>query len=211
MFENLRGRRAGYIDEQNLRRFAVMVPLLKKEDGIHVVFEQRSGRLNRQPGEICFPGGARDGEETPLENAVRETAEELCIGRDQIDVIAQMDTMLTAYSNEVSVFLCELKGYEMTFSGAEVSRIFTVPLHFFMENPPQAYPVAIKEEPMEGFPFDRIPGGRGYYWRQGRRNVYFYQYGSDTIWGLTAYILHSVVGIMQKEAEASSGSGRQLS
>ena len=75
MFEELKDRRAGYIGAENYRKFAVMVPLLKQKDGIHVLFEKRSSRLNRQPGEICFPGGARDGDETPLENAVRETSE----------------------------------------------------------------------------------------------------------------------------------------
>lgn len=204
MFEELKGRRAGYIGAENYRKFAVMVPLLKQKDGIHVLFEKRSSRLNRQPGEICFPGGAREGDETPLENAVRETSEELCLPREKIHVIAQMDTMLTAYNNEVSVFLCELEDYQMSFSNSEVGEVFTVPLRFLLENPPSVYQIAVTETPMEGFPYDRVPGGRDYYWRQGRRNVYFYDdYEGNTIWGLTAYIMQSVIKILQKEVKKS--------
>ena len=151
--------------------------------------------------EICFPGGARDPGETALENAVRETSEELCLAPDRIHVIAQMDTMLTAYNNEVSVFLCELEGYEMTYSKAEVGELFTVPLRYFLDHPPASYQIDVTETPQEDFPYDRVPGGRNYYWRQGSRKVYFYDdYKGNTIWGLTAYIMQSVAKILHNEA-----------
>ena len=57
MFETLKDRVAQAIDEDIYKQYSVMVPLIRKEDGIHVLFEQRASRLKRQPGEICFPGG----------------------------------------------------------------------------------------------------------------------------------------------------------
>ena len=54
MFETLKGRIPKSIDEDEYRKFAVMVALLKQEDGLHVVFEKRAGGLKRQPGEtVC--------------------------------------------------------------------------------------------------------------------------------------------------------------
>ena len=50
MFETLKGRIPKSIDEDEYRKFAVMVALLKQEDGLHVVFEKRAGGLKRQPG-----------------------------------------------------------------------------------------------------------------------------------------------------------------
>lgn len=44
----------------NFSKYAVLLPLLEKEDGIHVLFEERSHKLRRQPGDICFPGGRID-------------------------------------------------------------------------------------------------------------------------------------------------------
>ena len=137
MFETLRGRIPKSIDEDEYRKFAVMVALLKQEDGLHVVFEKRAGGLKRQPGEICLPGGARDGNESSETNAIRETMEELKVSREQIHMIAQMDTLYTAYDNKVSVYLCELTDYEMTYNKDEVAEIFTVPLKFFMEVVPR--------------------------------------------------------------------------
>ena len=60
MFEALKGRIPKSIDENEYRKFAVMVALVKREDELHIVFEKRAGGLKRQPGEICLPGGARD-------------------------------------------------------------------------------------------------------------------------------------------------------
>ena len=105
MFETLKGRIPKSIDEDEYRKFAVMVALLEQEDGLHVVFEKRAGGLKRQPGEICLPGGARDGNESSEDNAIRETMEELEISREQIHMITQMDTLYTAYDNKVSVTL----------------------------------------------------------------------------------------------------------
>lgn len=139
MFETLKGRIPKSIDEDEYRKFAVMVALLKQEDGLHVVFEKRAGGLKRQPGEICLPGGARDGNESSETNAIRETMEELKVSREQIHMIAQMDTLYTAYDNKVSVYLCELTDYEMTYNKDEVAEIFIVPLKFFMETEPEAY------------------------------------------------------------------------
>ena len=44
MFETLKGRIPKSIDEDEYRKFAVMVALLKQEDGLHVVFETTAGR-----------------------------------------------------------------------------------------------------------------------------------------------------------------------
>ena len=47
---------------------------------MHVVFENRAGGLKRQPGEICLPGGARDGNESSEDSHIRDD-EELEISR----------------------------------------------------------------------------------------------------------------------------------
>lgn len=202
MLDCLKGRMPKSIDEDSYRQFAVMVALVPGDDGPYVIFEKRAGNLKRQPGEICLPGGARDGNESPLTNAVRETMEELQIAETQIRVIAQMDTLLTAYDNKISVFLCELTDYHMTRAQAEVEEIFTVPLRFFMETRPEVYVNTVKLLPPENFPYDRIPGGRDYHWRDGHKNVYFYYYEDKVIWGMTAYIMQSVVKIIREEAGA---------
>ena len=205
MFERLQNRTAQAIDEDIYSQFSVMIPLIRKEDGLHVLFEQRASRLKRQPDEICFPGGGRDPGETPLENAVRETMEELLLKRDQIHVIAEMDYMLTVYGNKINAFMCELTDYQMQFSEAEVARVFTVPLRFFLNTRPEVYYNTIIARQPENFPFDKVPGGRKYPWKNGRTGIYFYYYEDYVIWGLTAYIMQGVVKTLKAEAGLREG------
>ena len=47
------------------RAFAVLVPLVEREDGLHVLYEVRALTLRHQPGEVCFPGGHIEAGETP--------------------------------------------------------------------------------------------------------------------------------------------------
>ena len=73
------------------RAFAVLVPLVEREDGIRVLYEVRALTLRRQPGEVCFPGGHMEVGETPEQCALRETEEELGIPMDKIRVLGRLD------------------------------------------------------------------------------------------------------------------------
>ena len=55
---------------------AVLLPLVRTEEGLCVLFEKRTGSISH-PGETCFPGGAVEAGESPREAVIRETAEEL--------------------------------------------------------------------------------------------------------------------------------------
>ena len=39
---------------------AVMLPLVETSEGLSILFQVRSMKLNWQPGDICFPGGRRE-------------------------------------------------------------------------------------------------------------------------------------------------------
>ena len=79
--EDFLTRRPGMIGEEKFRQYAVLVPLINISGVTYLIFEKRSNKLKRQPGEICFPGGKLEENETMQECAVRETEEELLIFR----------------------------------------------------------------------------------------------------------------------------------
>ena len=45
--------------------YAVLVPLVRRRGAAHLLFEVRADTLNRQPGEVCFPGGRIEAGEPP--------------------------------------------------------------------------------------------------------------------------------------------------
>lgn len=59
-------------------RYAVLCPLVEREDGLHFLYEVRAAPSVRA-GEVCFPGGRMETGESPAECALRETEEELAI------------------------------------------------------------------------------------------------------------------------------------
>jgi peroxisomal coenzyme A diphosphatase NUDT7 len=181
-------------------KFAVMVPLIKKADGIHVLFEVRSLQLRRQPGEICFPGGRIDPEDSDEKSAaIRETTEELGISKEKLSEVYPLDFMISPFGMMIYPFVAILESPEkFQLNPAEVGEIFTVPLSYFIENAPDIYRIHFKVEPEENFPFDLIIGGENYNWRTRALDEYFYLYEEKAIWGLTAKILSHFIEILKQ-------------
>lgn len=171
------------------RGSAVLIPLIRKEDSWHVLFELRALDLDAQPGEVCFPGGRVEPGETPRDAAVRETMEELLINEDQIEVIAPLDGLPGPGGPSIWPFLGILSDYKNTWSDEEVDHTFTVPLSYFLKTEPEVYDTLQITVPGNDFPFDKIPGGKDYPWKKRHYTVLFYQETDPLIWGITAKII----------------------
>ncbi|MEH7416637.1 CoA pyrophosphatase [Neobacillus drentensis] len=191
VLNKLNGHTPKILGSERFSKYAVLLPLLQKEDGIHVLFEVRSLELRRQPGEICFPGGRIDAQDINEQDAaIRETVEELGINNLDITDVFPLDYMISPFGMILYPYVGYIKNPEkIQPSPAEVGEIFTVPLSFLIHNKPEIYRVSLKAEPEENFPFELIPGGENYNWRARGMDEYFYRYGGKTIWGLTARIL----------------------
>lgn len=182
----------------HLRPSAVLLPLSDGPDGMDVILEVRSEKLAVQPGAICLPGGRlkyADGvpSETPREAAIRETAEELCLSRAKIEILGALPTVPAPDGSTVYPFAGRVLDYTDTFDRTETGGILRVPLAFFQGTEPEVYVVDLVTEPREDFPFERIPGGRGYPWTKKPYEMLFYQYEGQTIWGMTARVIRDYI------------------
>ena len=187
------------------RKNAVLIPLIEEEGELSILFEVRQAGI-RQGGEICFPGGKIEEKETAEEAAVRETAEELLIPREKIEVIAPMHTMSGPGGAKISSCIGILHDYRGTYSSQEVDHVFTVPLSWFAAYEPRISRGAMKVETAEDFPYEFLPGGRDYPWRSIPRKFYFYESRGGVIWGITAQLLYHCLKVILKEEPAPEGS-----
>ena len=196
------GRKPGA--EGNFKFFSVLVPLVEKENGLYLLYEVRAQNMARQPGEICFPGGELEPDESTEECALRETWEEIGIPQEEIRVIAQLDTLYT-YSNFAMYcylgVIQEAALKNLKFSENEVAEVFLVSLDELMTVAPEVYPVKAIPQIPEDFPYDKVYQGKPYPWRGGNGSVPIYEVDNRVIWGLTARITKRFLEIIADKEE----------
>lgn len=211
IYAKLHRRPAGIDKLDRLWEAAVLLPIVNTEEGPSILFEVRALNLNRQPGEICFPGGKFEcGDKEFLATAVRETCEELGVEEQDIDVIGELDSLVTHMGPIIHPFVGVLKNHEkIRFNPDEVHEVFTVPIRDLLEQEPVRSSMLLADKPTEEFPFELVPD-RKRDWRFHKEYyVYFYRYKNYVIWGLTARMLYAFLrrnrAILQSLLETKEG------
>ncbi|NMD71170.1 CoA pyrophosphatase [Bacillus sp. DNRA2] len=201
ILKKLESRQASMLDTENYSKFAVLLPLIEKEDGYHILFEVRAYNMRRQPGEICFPGGRIDpGDVNEQYTAIRETSEELGISPENVRQVVPLNYMVNALGRIIYPFAGVIENVEQIKPNeSEVAEVFTVPVEFFQKYDPEVYKVHLQAQPEREFPFDLIIGGENYNWHKSHIDEYFYKYEDRVIWGLTARILHHFLELIQAQ------------
>lgn len=187
-------------------KFAVLLPLYyeEKDDRWYILYERRAMSLRKQPGEISFPGGQLEKDESFKMAAIRETMEELEIGEQNIDVLGELDYIVSAENLIVRCFLGRIKDIsfdQIKPSQDEVDHIFKVPLDFFLKTEPLVYSLPMKIELVDDFPYYLIPNGKKYDFAKGKHEIIFYQYEDYTIWGFTAKMTWGFIDIIKNKGE----------
>ncbi len=170
---------------------AVLVPLVYSESELCLIFEKRALHLKTQPGEICFPGGKSEKEDLNFqETAIRECCEELGITADIIEIIADLDVHVSPFGFMVIpilAFISDITAINPNYD--EVDKLLVVPLAYLRQQVPMERELKFIIDQDTDFPYELIPGGRDYPFRETKLQNYFYFYENEVIWGLTARIL----------------------
>lgn len=177
------------------RNYAVLCPLVEREDGLHLLFEVRAPQL-RQGGEVCFPGGRREEDESIPDCALRETEEELSIPRKEIRLLGMPDFICNPRGFLLSpvLGLVSPQGFAaMRPSPAEVKEAFTVPLAFFRETEPELWRYELLPQVPEDFPYEPVGISRDYPWARGQAEVPIWHYQGHVIWGMTARLVREII------------------
>lgn len=163
-----------------LRDAAVLLPLFVDDSGdTRLLLTRRSGRLRNHRGEVAFPGGRLDADETPLQAALREASEEVALPSSAVRIVGELEPLTTVVSSSRITPLVGIVDDmnallpSLTPSPSEVDRIFTVSLTELV------HADCYREEI---WPFS-----------DGTFPVWFFEVEDDTIWGATARMIRRLL------------------
>ena len=170
---------------------AVLVPLVERDGELFLLYEVRSAAVS-QPGEVCFPGGRMESDETPIQCALRETYEELGIAETDISVLGSLDFLYIRGDRLLYPILAEIKPEALSRMrplADEVSDVFLVPLRWLKEHPPAFYrhrqPVDVPD-----FPYEDVGVTPDYRWVSHFMEIPVYHGLPHHLWGMTARITY---------------------
>jgi peroxisomal coenzyme A diphosphatase NUDT7 len=199
--ERLQAKKLRMENEGDFRPSAILIPLVREQNGWSVLFEVRAQGLQWQPGEICFPGGRIEANDiSPAETAIRETMEELGIAREQVEMVGALDFMVSPIGVMVHPFVGVIhKPEHIEINTAEVAAVFTVPLAYLVANPPIIGHMEAGTRPSPDFPLHLLPETYKKDWNcRFKYPLHFYTYQDKVIWGLTGRILYSFIQMYQE-------------
>jgi 8-oxo-dGTP pyrophosphatase MutT (NUDIX family) len=121
--------------DQEIRPAAVLVPVVRRENGLTVLFTRRTAHLNDHAGQISFPGGrCEPGDASPAETALREAAEEIGLAASRVEVLGELHKYVTVTGYRVTpVVGLVTPPLDLRPDDFEVAEVFEVPLEFLLD------------------------------------------------------------------------------
>ena len=114
---------------------AVLVPLVQRDHGLHVLLTRRAEHLRDHPGQVSFPGGrVEPGDADAADTALRESHEEIGLPRGRVEVLGRLPAYTTVTQYVITpVVALVTPPFELVLDATEVADAFEVPLVFLMD------------------------------------------------------------------------------
>ena len=160
------------------RNAAGLILLYPLNDNPHMLLTVRAGELAQHPGQVSFPGGKIEDDETIREAALREASEEVGIVPEEVRMLGLLSTMYIPVSGYALHPIVGVAYVRPSFhvQPGEVSRLLEVPLPVLQK------PLVVRH---------------GVSWRgDDQLNVPYFELCEERIWGATAMILAELIAVL---------------
>ena len=167
------------IDMSALTKSAVLVPIVKRENRLELLFTKRSKTVEHHKGQISFPGGATDKFDiSPADTALRETFEEIGLERSAITIIGTMDDLQTPSGFVVTPVVGFIERLPpLTVNPEEVTQVIFVPLEKFFDDSLRHSDIRKRD----GISVE----------------VFSYDVWEEPVWGATAFFVNQLVSLLK--------------
>jgi 8-oxo-dGTP pyrophosphatase MutT (NUDIX family) len=163
------------------RPAAVLIPLMRNEQGWQILFTRRNTTLAEHSGQVAFPGGRSEpGDFNPEATALREAHEEIGLDPSDVRILGRLHDFITITNYAVTPVVCHIPWpYKFRLQKEEVSRVFTIPLAWLSD--PLHHEV--RQRPLKS------PGSH-------IDVIYFQPYDGELLWGATARFTLTLLNIL---------------
>lgn len=171
-----------------LRRAAVLCPILAHEGRDHLLFVMRPPGEHAHAGQMAFPGGMQELDESPLQTAMRECFEEVGAPLQAITPLGELPPRDSSSNISVHCVVARVAPFALRPCAREVARVLYMPLDElrndsqWQHKPP---PLATPSQQASV-----LPSGMGPH----------FDFGDDLLWGLTARFVRDLLAHLPSSA-----------
>ncbi len=160
---------------------AVLLPIYHKQGQYYILFTKRTEKVQDHKGQISFPGGAHEEQDrTLIDTALRECTEEIGLMADRVEVLGELDDVVTTTSSYIiSPFVAIIPWpYPFKVDQWETEEIIEIPISALLDKD------CLRQE-------TEIVDGKAV-------TSYLYHYQGRVIWGATARILNQFLDVFAR-------------
>jgi len=166
----------------SVKMSSVLLLLFPEGDQLYICLTKRPHTMKHHPGQISFPGGKVEKDDTSAEmTALREAREEVGIDHHQIEILGKLSDLYIEVSQfSIQPFLAWAdQKPEFLVDFGEVEKLILFPVSDFIAN-----------EVISEIELETVTGAL---------RVKYYPYDGEFIWGATAMILSELIEILKKQ------------
>ena len=166
----------------SVKMSSVLLLLFPEGEQLYICLTKRPHTMKHHPGQISFPGGKVEKDDTSAEmTALREAREEVGIDQHQIEILGKLSDLYVEVSQfSIQPFLAWAdQKPEFLVDFGEVEKLILFPVSDFITN-----------EIISEIELETVTGSL---------RVKYYPYDGEFIWGATAMILSELIEILKKQ------------
>ena len=163
---------------KNAHPAAVLILIYPVYDAPHILLTVRDGGLQKHAGQVSLPGGRLEPDETIVEAALREAAEEVGLDTTVVSVLGELSTLyipVSGFALHPVIGTCAERP-DLVAADGEVGRILEVPISALLDR-------------------DRLKAGTRWY-RDRFHDVPYFELCEERVWGATAMVLAELLAVL---------------